>query len=222
MSQDTGTPIGTGLGAAQIGDVMSAPLVTCLPSVPLREVAELMIGHGIHAVVVLGGAAGVGEEDEPWGVVSELDLVGGACLADADVPAGRIAGTPPVVIGPGESLERAAMLMAEYQVTHLIAVEDGRAVGIISALDVARALVPSAPKPYERAEDRLEAALIAEPGDRLVIRGHHLGEPDRDAEILEARGPGGGPPFLVRWEDAGRVSLLYPGSDARVERTGSR
>lgn len=33
--------------------------------------------------------------------------------------------------------------------------------------------------------------LRASPGDRLVIRAHHLGEPDRDAEILEVLGDAG-------------------------------
>ena len=59
----------------------------------------------------------------------------------------------------------------------------------------------------------------ASPGDGLVITAHSLGGPERDAEILEVRGEGGGPPFLVRWQDSGRVSLVYPGSDARVEST---
>ena len=60
--------------------------------------------------------------------------------------------------------------------------------------------------------------LRARPGDRLLIVPHHLGEPARDGEILEAQGAAGGAPFLVRWEDTGRVSLFYPGSDARIER----
>jgi hypothetical protein len=53
-------------------------------------------------------------------------------------------------------------------------------------------------------------------GDRIVIKGHHVGEPDRDGEILEVHGAGGGPPFLVRWED-GREGLFFPGPDAVVE-----
>jgi hypothetical protein len=59
--------------------------------------------------------------------------------------------------------------------------------------------------------------LRADVGDRLVIRGHHTGELDRDAEILEVLGPDGAPPFLVRWSDDGHVSRFYPGSDAYVE-----
>jgi hypothetical protein len=57
----------------------------------------------------------------------------------------------------------------------------------------------------------------AKVGDRIIISGHRVGEPDQDAEILEVRGPDGGPPYLVRWEDGGHESLFFPGSDARVQ-----
>jgi hypothetical protein len=59
-------------------------------------------------------------------------------------------------------------------------------------------------------------ALRASAGDRLVVRGHHLGERGRDAEILET-GAEGRPPFRVRWSDTGREGLLFPGPDALVE-----
>jgi hypothetical protein len=58
--------------------------------------------------------------------------------------------------------------------------------------------------------------LRASAGDRLIVHGHHLGEPERDGEILEVIGPQGAPPYLVRWED-GRVSTLYPSSDVFVQ-----
>jgi len=54
-------------------------------------------------------------------------------------------------------------------------------------------------------------------GDRLVIKGHHVGEPEQDGEIIEVRGKDGGPPFVVRWEDSGHETLFFPGSDAVVE-----
>jgi hypothetical protein len=60
-------------------------------------------------------------------------------------------------------------------------------------------------------------ALRAEAGDRLVIHGHHQGEPERDGEILEALGEDGAPPFRVRWADDGHESILFPGSDAHVD-----
>lgn len=54
-------------------------------------------------------------------------------------------------------------------------------------------------------------------GDRIVIKGHRVGEPERDCEIVEVRGADGGPPYLVRWDDSGHETLFFPGSDAALE-----
>jgi len=59
--------------------------------------------------------------------------------------------------------------------------------------------------------------MQATKGDRLVIKGHHIGEPDRDAEILEVHGDNGEPPYLVQWSDDGRVGLFFPGPDAWID-----
>ena len=65
--------------------------------------------------------------------------------------------------------------------------------------------------------DRSE--LRAEPGDRLIVRGHRQGEPERDAEVLEVLGEDGAPPYLVRWED-GRESEVFPGPDISIQHLG--
>ena len=66
-------------------------------------------------------------------------------------------------------------------------------------------------------EEPAKPRLQAEPGDRLIVHGHRQGEPERDGEILETRGPDGSPPFLVRWSDTGHEAIFYPASDASVE-----
>ena len=53
-------------------------------------------------------------------------------------------------------------------------------------------------------------------GDRIVVKGHRVGEPDRGAEVLVVRGEDGGPPYLVRWEDDGHEGVFFPGPDAVV------
>ena len=63
----------------------------------------------------------------------------------------------------------------------------------------------------------MEVLMRAKVGDRLVIKGHKVGNPDKDAEILEVRGADGGPPYLVRWSEDGHEALVFPGSDAVVE-----
>jgi hypothetical protein len=60
----------------------------------------------------------------------------------------------------------------------------------------------------------------AAPGDRLVIRGAHLDNPVRDAEVLEVRHPDGSPPYVVRWSDTGHEGLVFPGPDAFIEHLG--
>jgi len=59
--------------------------------------------------------------------------------------------------------------------------------------------------------------MHAAKGDHLVVHGNHVGEPNREGEILEAQGTDGAPPYLVRWSDDGHESLVYPGTDASVE-----
>lgn len=61
--------------------------------------------------------------------------------------------------------------------------------------------------------------LHAKPGDRLVIRGHHQGEPQHGGEILKVLGDDGTPPYLVRWED-GHEAEVFPSSDAFVQHLG--
>ena len=59
------------------------------------------------------------------------------------------------------------------------------------------------------------SALRATPGDRLVVKGHYVGDAAKDGEIIEVLGDDGGPPYVVRWED-GHESRVYPGSDIHV------
>jgi len=54
-------------------------------------------------------------------------------------------------------------------------------------------------------------------GDRILIAAASLGKPVRDGEILEVRGSGGTPPYLVQWSDDGVQTLFFPGPDAQLE-----
>jgi hypothetical protein len=58
--------------------------------------------------------------------------------------------------------------------------------------------------------------MKAKVGDRIVVWGRSVTTPDRECEVLEARGADGGPPFLVRWLESGHEALFFPGSDASV------
>lgn len=59
--------------------------------------------------------------------------------------------------------------------------------------------------------------MYATKGDRIVIKGHRVGEHERDGVVLEVHGRKGAPPYLVRWADDGRVALVFPGPDAYIQ-----
>lgn len=59
--------------------------------------------------------------------------------------------------------------------------------------------------------------VTAEPGDVIVIGGHHLGESPRKGEVLEVLGEPGHPHYRVRWDDD-RETVFYPSSDATIHR----
>ena len=54
-------------------------------------------------------------------------------------------------------------------------------------------------------------------GDKVVVRGHHVGEHERSAVVLGVEGAEGGPPYLARWDDDGHESTFFPGPDTVVE-----
>ena len=53
-------------------------------------------------------------------------------------------------------------------------------------------------------------------GDHIEVAGQHIGEGKRQGEIVEIRGAGGTPPFVVRWSD-GHQGLFFPGPDATIQ-----
>jgi CBS domain-containing protein len=116
-------------------------ILTCPPETPLRTVARMMADYRVHCVAVYTDPDS-DFDGRVWGIVSDLDLVGAADGDVEDRTAGGTAASPVVTTTPAETLERAAQLMREYATAHLVVVEPGadRPVGILSTLDIARAL----------------------------------------------------------------------------------
>ena len=58
--------------------------------------------------------------------------------------------------------------------------------------------------------------MRAEVGDKIVVRGRHQGDGDREGVIAEVHGAGGAPPYLVRWAN-GHETVFMPSSGTLVE-----
>jgi CBS domain-containing protein len=130
-------PVVLSLDSALVSDVMHTGVFTCPYETPLAAVARSMATHRIHCLVGLGDAT---EDDtRTWGVVSDHDIVAAAATDHVHRTAGGSAATEVVTVTPDASVRRAAELMMEHGLSHLLVCEPGsdRPRGVISSLDIA-------------------------------------------------------------------------------------
>jgi CBS domain-containing protein len=119
---------------ARVSEAMHPGVVSSTPETSLRALAQTMAQHHIHSVVITGLAE---SSQQGWGLVTDVDLLR-AAGGDLDTREARdIAHTDAPVVSPDDTLARAAELMAEQRTSHLIVVDHGDAVGVLSSLDVA-------------------------------------------------------------------------------------
>ena len=117
---------------------MHAGIVSCPPDATCTELARMMSDHRVHSVAV----ADIGH-GRPWGtwhMVSDMDLLA-ALAGGRDLAARELAGTDAAAISANEPVERAAQLMVDKSVSHLVVLhaEGGYPVGVLSTLDIAAA-----------------------------------------------------------------------------------
>ena len=127
---------------ATVGDAMSRGVISCPPETPLRVVARMMATFGVHAIYVFEHTDEDDEAPQLWAVVSDLDLVAATRLDLDTLTAGATAVTPLVSVAADSSIAEAGSLMAQYGIAHLAVTdpEFRRPIGVISTLDIARAI----------------------------------------------------------------------------------
>jgi CBS domain-containing protein len=134
------------LGMIKVAEAMHEGVHTCPLETSLRDVARMMALYRIHAIVAFGEDTDEADGPGLWGVVSDLDLVRAALIGELeDHTAGGTAATPLLLVAPDDTLQHAAQLMSEHEAAHVVVVdrESTRPVGILSTLDIARALAGS-------------------------------------------------------------------------------
>jgi CBS domain-containing protein len=112
-------------------DVLIGDTVVCVvPTATLRDVASVLIGHGIGAVVV-------GSQDNPVGIVSEHDIV--RAVADGAAPSTTAADIAHTILFWSEAsttVAEVAVQMMDQYVRHILVEDEGRLAGIVSARDL--------------------------------------------------------------------------------------
>lgn len=117
--------------AQSVQDIMNPELFSVLPSESVQTALDGILAVGIT------GAAVVDDKEKPVGVVSLRDLTG----APKNGPIRERMTSPAAVIRENAGVDAAARLLGETGYRRLVVVdEDGRAVGMVSAIDVIRGL----------------------------------------------------------------------------------
>lgn len=127
----------------RVVEAMHPGVIACPFETSLQTVARMMATYRVHAVVVLAHEGDEAPGGTLWGVVSDTDLLQAARGPDFELQtAHELAATPAMTVASSESLDRAVQLMVENELSHLIVVErrSKRPIGVLSTLDVARAL----------------------------------------------------------------------------------
>jgi CBS domain-containing protein len=118
----------------EVRDGMSGVVLTLGPGHTLREAARMMTERGVGAAVV------VDEELPTPGVVSERDILNS--IGKGEDPDSERVGAHQsdsvITAAPDWSLERAAMEMSRRHIRHLVVVESGELVGMLSMRDIIR------------------------------------------------------------------------------------
>jgi CBS domain-containing protein len=142
MVAQTHSPVSP-LHELRVINAMHPGVIACPVQTPLQTVARMMATYRVHAILVLSHEGDELPGGTLWGVISDSDLIRAAQSADFyEETAQSLAAAPLLTVNSSESLDRAVQLMVEHDVSHLIVVErhSPRPIGVLSTLDVARAL----------------------------------------------------------------------------------
>ncbi len=118
----------------EVRDGMSGVVLTVGPGHTLRDAARKMTERQVGAAVVID------EELPAPGVLSERDIL--ISLGKGEDPDSELVGDhfsdTVISASPDWSLERAAMEMSRRHIRHLVVVEGGEMVGVLSMRDIMR------------------------------------------------------------------------------------
>jgi CBS domain-containing protein len=118
----------------EVREGMSDVVLTLGPGHTLRDAATRMVEKGVGAAVVID------EESPGPRIISERDILNS--LGKGEDPDSEAVGEHMsdtlIAAAPEWSLERAAMEMAKRHIRHLVVVDSGELVGILSMRDIVR------------------------------------------------------------------------------------
>ena len=115
-------------------DVMTSPVITVTPAVPLKGAAALMVSHGFTALPV------VDEDKCLVGIVTEADLVRGRYFGDGGAVVADVMTSPAVAMDAAAPAEVLARVMIDDRRRCVPIVDGSTVIGVVTRRDLVRVI----------------------------------------------------------------------------------
>lgn len=115
-------------------DIMTSPVITVTPAVPLKGAAALMVSHGFTALPVVDDAK------QLVGIVTEADLVRGRYLEEGGAVVADVMTTPAVSMDAAAPAEMLARVMIDDRRRCIPIVDGSTVIGVVTRRDLVRVI----------------------------------------------------------------------------------
>lgn len=118
-----------------VKDIMTRALVSVDPETTLYQVSKLMEQEGMGSILVK-------KDGVPSGIITDRDFAIkiASRQISLDTPVEKIASFPLLTINSNDSILEAARMMSSKKIRKLVAIEEGKIVGIITSTDLVNQL----------------------------------------------------------------------------------
>ena len=120
----------------QVKDFMSVPVYTTVAGTSVSYIRELMERKSVHAIpIVEVNEEEVQEEIKIRGIITNTDLRG---ITDEETLVDDLMTEQVHVVSKNANAQSAAGMMLRHRVHHLVVMDEGRIIGMLSAMDFVR------------------------------------------------------------------------------------
>lgn len=116
--------------AQSLGTLIKRPPVVCEEHRSVADAARIMRDHDVGSVVI------VDARSQPTGIVTTQDLVPVVAGGDTDRPLADVMSRDLVSLSSHAFAYEAALLMSEHGIRHVLVLENGRLMGVVSERDL--------------------------------------------------------------------------------------
>ncbi len=121
-----------------VAEIMTSPVVTVRPDMPVEDALHLMVQKGISSVVV--------EPEGPhgtWGIMTKRDILKKVVAADRPLKGLRVRdlmSAPLITVSPDTTIRQCSIIMLDANIRRAVVMQDGKPVGIVSDTDIFQAV----------------------------------------------------------------------------------